>query len=69
MTCSIIVAVPTVRGVSMLSVYGRLEIEDVPSPAAIENAIPSDIIHSPMTSTAILPGRILFMISCAVPQF
>ena len=49
-----IVAVPTERGVSMLIVYGRLDIGDVPSPALIENAIPIDIIQRPIISTAIL---------------
>ena len=53
-TCIIIVRTPTVSGVNMLTVYGTLDIGEVPRSAAIENATPSAMIHKPMTSTAIL---------------
>ena len=56
-----IVALPTESGVSKLKVYGRLEIGDVPRPAAIEKAIPNDIIQRPAISMTIRRIRGFFI--------
>ena len=51
MQCIAMVTSPTLRGTSKLTVYGTLEIGEVPRLAAMENATPKAIIQSPAIKT------------------
>lgn len=49
--CIAMVTSPTLRGTNKLTVYGTLEIGEVPRLAAMENATPKAIIQSPVIKT------------------